>query len=352
MRFPFNAYLLAFGGAFATTLLTLPLWKRWCARTGLVDDPGQRKIHDQPIALAGGLAVMTGLALPTALAALTLVLHHALRSTPAMVIPSTGAAFPLFDSTTQSLLGYGLDKRSLELAAILCGAAGMLVVGLLDDKFELSPSVKFGSQLLVATLVAAGGARITLFVHSHVFSYAVTILWILTVINAFNFMDNMNGLCGGMGAIGALYFATLAAADAQYLVTILALLTAGALLGFLPHNFPRAGAFLGDSGSHLVGYLLAVLAILPHYYTSKHAHVAAVFLPLLILAVPLGDMAWVVVLRWRLGKPFYVGDNNHLSHRLTRRGLNRTSAVLVIWLLAAISGGLALVDWTEVLVKG
>ena len=352
VTFPFNAYLLAFAGAFATTLLTLPLWKRWCARTGLVDDPGHRKIHDQPIPLAGGLAVMTGLALPTAIAALTLLLHHALRSTPVLAtIPASGTALPLFDNTTQALLGYGLDKRSLELAAILCGAVGMLLVGLLDDKFELSPAIKFGSQVIVAAIVVAGGARITLFVHSAVFSYAVTILWILTVINAFNFMDNMNGLCGGLGAIGALYFATLAAADVQYLVTILALLTAGALLGFLPHNFPRARAFLGDSGSHLVGYLLAVLAILPHYYTSKHRHVAAVFLPLLVLAVPLGDMVWVVLLRWRMGKPFYIGDNNHLSHRLTRRGLSRTATVLVIWLLAALFGALALVDWTEILVK-
>jgi len=339
VTFPFNAYLLAFGGAFATTLLTLPLWKRWCARTGLVDDPGHRKIHDAPIPLAGGLAVMTGLALPTVIAALTLILRHALRSTPAMAtIPTAGAGLPLFDNTTQALLGYGLDKRSLELAAILCGAVGMLVVGLLDDRFELGPAVKFSSQFLVAALVAAGGARITLFIHSHIFSYAVTILWILTVINAFNFMDNMNGLCGGLGAIGALYFATLAAAD-------------GALLGFLPHNFPRARAFLGDSGSHLVGYLVAVLAILPHYYSSKHRNVAAVFLPLLILAVPLGDMVWVVLLRWRMGKPFYVGDNNHLSHRLTRRGLSRTAAVLVIWLAAAIFGGLAVIDWAEILLK-
>jgi len=158
-------------------------------------------------------------------------------------------------------------------------------------------------------------------------------------------MDNMNGLCSGLGAIGAFYFGLAAATAAvpQYLVALIAFLTCGALVGFLPYNFPRAKSFLGDSGSHLVGYLLAVLAILPHFYTSKSGHTLAVLTPLLILAVPLGDLVWVVILRWRMGKPFYVGDTNHLSHRLVRLGLSRTRAVLVIWVIAIAIGALAFV---------
>src|SRR5207302_6666765 len=135
-----------------------------------------------------------------------------------------------------------------------------------------------------------------LFVPNLLFSYAITILWILTLINAFNFMDNMNGLCAGLGAIGAWYFAIIAAADGQYLVALIAFLTFGALLGFLPYNFPRAWAFLGDAGSHLIGYLLAVLAILPHFYNPRHQRPLAVLTPLLVLAVPLLDMGWVVIL--------------------------------------------------------
>jgi len=100
--------------------------------------------------------------------------------------------------------------------------------------------------------------------------------------------------------------------------------------------------FLGDAGSHLVGYLMAVLAILPHFYTPKHPHVLAVFAPLLILAVPLGDLVWVVILRWRMGKPFYVGDKNHLSHRLVNAGFSQTKAVILIWLLAAALGAVTL----------
>jgi UDP-GlcNAc:undecaprenyl-phosphate GlcNAc-1-phosphate transferase len=323
-------YSAALASAFLTALLSLPLWIKFCRRIGLVDDPGHRKIHDEAMPLAGGLTVMTALAAPTILAVLMLWL-------------SQRVAIPALDSHTVSLLTYGINKRSFELAAILLGAVGMLVVGLWDDKNEFRAGKKFFWQFTIAALVAASGTRITLFVPNVVFSYAITILWILTVINAFNFMDNMNGLCSGLGAIGAFYFALSAAAAGQYLVALIAFLTCGALLGFLPYNFPRARSFLGDSGSHLVGYLLAVLAILPHFYTPKHPHALAVLSPLLILAVPLGDMAWVVLLRWRMGKPFYVGDNNHLSHRLVKAGLSRTKAVLLIWLLAAILGALAFV---------
>src|SRR5205814_2012413 len=177
---------------------------------------------------------------------------------------------------------------------------------------------------------------ITIFVPNILFSYAITMLWIVTLINAFNFMDNMNGLCAGLGAIAAWYFALIAAADGQYLVALIAFLTFGALVGFLPYNFPRAQAFLGDSGSHLVGYLLAVLAILPHFYTPRHPRRWAVLIPLLVLAVPLLDLVWVVALRWRIGQPVYQGDTNHLSHRLVRLGLSPTRAVLIIWLAAAL----------------
>lgn len=323
LTFPTNVYLAAFFGALATAFAALPLWRAWCARIGLVDDPGHRKIHDAPIPLAGGLAVLTGLLVP--LLAATVVLK-----------------FQLLGEASAAPLTHGLSVRAWQLLAIAFGAAGMTVLGLVDDKYELRPTTKFTGQLLIALLVAGAGVRITLFVPSVWFSYVATILWLLTVINAFNFMDNMNGLCGGLGVIGAGFFGGIAAFHGQYLVALLAFLTCGALLGFLPHNFPKARAFLGDSGSHLVGYLLAVIAILPHFHSEKHPHPVAVLTPLLVLAVPLADLVWVVLLRTRMGKPFYVGDTNHLSHRLVRFGLSKTTAVLVIWLLALLMGGLTL----------
>ncbi|HTH48208.1 MAG TPA: MraY family glycosyltransferase [Candidatus Limnocylindria bacterium] len=325
MSFPFNAYCLAFVGALLATAASLPLWRAWCERTGLVDDPGHRKIHHTPIPLAGGLAVFTGMAV-VVLGALGVVQLH------------------LLDPVAVDKLSYGLGKRGPQLAAILVGALGMVALGWWDDRHELKPAIKFAGQCTIALLVAAAGVRVTLFVPSLAFSYAVTVLWILTVTNALNFNDNMNGLCGGLGVIAATWIAVLAARNGQYLVASLALLAVGALLGFLPFNFPRASVFLGDAGSHLVGYLLAVLSILPHFYSAKLTNPSrfAVLSPLFILAIPLLDLASVVWLRTRAGKPFWIGDTNHFSHRLVRAGLSKLQAVVVLWALAAAAGALAL----------
>jgi UDP-GlcNAc:undecaprenyl-phosphate GlcNAc-1-phosphate transferase len=322
VSFPLNLYLLAVMGSGITTMLTLPLWRAWCLRSGLVDDPGHRKIHEQPTALAGGLAILTGLLVPV-LGAFITVKSNLLG----------------VDATDK--LGYGLERRFGQLAAIAGGAMGMTLLGWLDDRHELRPATKFAGQLLIATLVAAAGIRITLFVPSPLFSYTVTILWILTVTNAFNFMDNMNGLCAGLAGIASLLIGLTAARHGQYLVAAIAFLVVGAAIGFLPFNYPRASTFLGDAGSHLVGFLMSVLAVLPHFYSDKHTHTLAVLSPLLILAVPLADLVWVVLLRWRMGKPFYIGDTNHLSHQLVRRGLSRTQAVAVLWGLAIAVGSLA-----------
>src|ERR1039458_2788094 len=322
MTFPFNFFCAAFASALLTTLLALPFWRKWCLRANLVDDPGRRKIHDAPVPLAGGLAVLTGILLPLAAGAILL---------------KTGT---VFFHQTQSIQ-YGLEKRGLELLTIAFGAIAITLLGWFDDKHELKPLPKFAGQLLVAVAVAMACKRITLFVHSDVFSYAITILWLLTIINAFNFMDNMNGLCAGLGAIGALLFAIIAAANGEYPVATTGFLICGALIGFLPWNFPSARAFLGDAGSHLVGYLLAVMAILPHFYTKQNPRPLAVLSPLLVLAIPLIDLAQVVYSRTLNRKPFWIGDTNHLSHRLVRAGMSRTRAVLLLWLIAAIIGAIA-----------
>ena len=322
MTFPFNFFAAAFAGALLTTLLALPLWRRWCLRTNLVDDPGHRKIHSAPIPLAGGFAVLTGILLPLIGGAIFLKLG-------------------VVNFSAAHAIAHGLDRRALELTVLALGAVAITLLGWLDDKHELKALPKFLGQLLIALAVAAACKRITLFVPSEIFSYAITILWLLTVINAFNFMDNMNGLCAGCGAIGALCFALIAAANGEYLVALTGFLMCGALVGFLPWNFPEARAFLGDAGSHLVGYLLAVMAILPHFYTKQNPHALAVLAPLLVLAVPLLDLAQVSLCRTLNKKPFWIGDTNHLSHRLVRAGFSRTRAVLLLWLAAAILGAIA-----------
>jgi UDP-GlcNAc:undecaprenyl-phosphate GlcNAc-1-phosphate transferase len=328
MTFPFNFFLAAFAGAFLTTLLALPLWRKWCWRTNLLDDPRDGKnydapkIHDRPIPLAGGFAVLTGIVLP-------------------LIVGAIFIQFGIVKISSANLIAHGLERRGFELAAIAAGAIAITILGWFDDRHELKPLPKFGGQFLIALLVAVACKRITLFVHSEIFSYAITIFWLLTVINAFNFMDNMNGLCAGLGAIAAFFFALIAATNGEYLVATIEFLVCGALLGFLPWNFPNARAFLGDAGSHLAGYLLAVMAILPHFYNQQNPHRLAVLAPLFVLAIPLLDLAQVVFFRTLNKKPFWIGDTNHLSHRLARKNFSRPRAVLLIWLIATVISAIA-----------
>lgn len=324
MTFPFNIYLGAFFAAAMTSALSFPLWRRWCESTGHVDDPGHRKIHSRAVPLAGGLTVMTGFFLPLIAGTVALYLWRGFS-----------------DVNLRELLQYGFSRRGLQLGAILLGAFGMVLLGGIDDRYELSPLPKFGGQVLCAFLVAWSGIRITLFIPSEPLNYLLTIFWILTITNALNFLDNMNGLCTGLGFIAAWACAWAAAIHGQYLVSLLGFLICGALLGFFPFNFPNAKAFLGDAGSHLVGFQVAVFAILPNFYSRRAPHPLAVLAPLLILAVPLFDLVSVTLIRWRLGKPFWVGDNNHISHRLVRRGYSRTHAVLLILLLHSVAAALA-----------
>ena len=321
--FPIGFYILAFSGGALLTAATLPLWRYFCKRIGLMDMPGHRKIHDTPVPLAGGLAVMTGLSVPILLA----VLWAWLGSLP---------------ESFSHAVSYGLSNRGWQLAAILGGAIAMLVLGILDDKRDSSPKWKLFCQLLIALAVAASGIRLTIFVDNNIFSYAVTVLWILTVTNAVNFQDNMNGLCPGLGVICGWFFAWHAGLEGQYLVASLAFLFSGALFGFIPFNFPKGCVFLGDGGSHLVGFLLSVLAVLPDFYSEGSPYKWLIITPILVLFIPLADLISVIVIRFRLSQPVWVGDNNHFSHRLVRTGQPKTTAVLLLLLVSAAMGAMTL----------
>ena len=302
---------------------TLPFWRFCCKSIGLMDVPGYRKIHDSPVPLAGGLAVITGLAIPI----LFVVLCACLGSLP---------------ESFAHIVSYGLSNRGWQLAAILVGSIAMLALGMLDDSRDLLPKWKLLGQVIIALAVAASGIRVTMFVDSDIFSYAITVLWILTVTNSVNFQDNMNGLCPGLGIICGWFFAWHAGLEGQYLVATLAFLFSGALFGFLPFNFPKGRVFLGDGGSHVVGFVLSVLAVLPDFYSDDTQYKWLIITPLLILFIPLTDLISIIVIRCRLGQPIWVGDNNHFSHRLVRSGHPKTRAVLLLLLISAVTGALTL----------
>ncbi len=318
---PNSLCLLAGVAAGFTAWLSLPLWRRFCLAQGAVDAPGRRKIHDVPTPLAGGLAVLTGILLPLALGGLAAALGW------------KGA------EVGRALAQDGSDG-SVPWAGILVGAVGMLGLGWVDDLRDLRPAAKLAGQIAVAFVAVWLGVRAQA-VAFPLLAWPLTVFWIVAGVNSMNLMDNMNGLCAGLGAIGAACCGLIAAALGQAPLALLAFLIAGAALGFLPHNYPRAGAFLGDSGSHLIGFLLSALAILPRIEHSWHPPYPGALVPVLLLAVPLGDMAWVAGTRWRRGQPISMGDTNHLSHRLERRGLSRPAAVALIWALALVCGGAA-----------
>jgi UDP-GlcNAc:undecaprenyl-phosphate/decaprenyl-phosphate GlcNAc-1-phosphate transferase len=315
-HFPSWAYLAVFLTASAASAGTSRFWINRAKSWGLLDNPGHRKIHSEPIPLAGGLIVATGLLLPL-FAGIGLI------------------GMSILGPTLTELSTYGLSERTVQLGGLVIGAIGMLGLGLYDDRTPLSAGKKLAIQFLIAMIVASTGTRITLFVPNLLFSYAITILWFLMLVNAFNFTDNMNGLCTGLGAISAFILSVHSAIPEHYLVASLGFLVAGSLFGFLPSNYPKAKTFLGDSGSHLVGYLIAALAILPHFHHGAQPNKFGVISPLLILGVVFVDLCWVVGYRLWHGKPIYIGDTNHLSHQLVKRGFPATQAVLILWCLHA-----------------
>ena len=242
----------------------------------------------------------------------------------------------------------GVQMRG-PLVAVLVGCLLLLhLVGLIDDRKALSPGVKSAAMLATAVAISlTQDTRLFTFLDPHVggswLSLALTVLWIVGITNAMNFIDNMDGLSAGVGAISSACFLVAALMHEQWFVAGCLALVVGALSGFLVFNFPPARVFMGDGGSLPIGFFLAFLTIRTTYYDATHKIPLAggwygVFMPLCVLGVPLYDLISVTVVRTRLGKSPFVGSPHHLSHRLTKLGLSKRDAVLVIYGLAAITG--------------
>jgi UDP-GlcNAc:undecaprenyl-phosphate GlcNAc-1-phosphate transferase len=213
-------------------------------------------------------------------------------------------------------------------------------MGLIDDKKHLGPKIKLAIQFLVAILLACfGDIRFNFFIPVPFIATALSILWIVAIINAFNFLDNMDGLTSGVAIICSAMLLQAAAASGQYFVSALLALLIGALLGFLVFNFNPAKIFLGDSGSLIIGLIISVATIRTTYY---HEGVSGnwfnALMPLIVLAVPIYDFISVVVIRTLAGDSPFVGDTRHFSHRLIKRGMTQRQAVLTIYLATATTG--------------
>ncbi len=294
-------------------------------KLGQVDQPGTRKIHAQAVPATGGVAMVATLMLPMA--------------------TGLAAAWMISDTTwTQWHPGLaehlpGLRSRTGDAVILLICMLGLHIVGLIDDRKNLGPMIKLGAQCLAAAapiffldvrLLELWGAPI---------SIAVTFFWFLTITNAFNFLDNMDGLSAGVGAIASAIFLTAALITGQWFVAALLALLLGALLGFLVFNLNPASIFMGDGGSLVLGYLMAFCSIRVTYYDpTLGSGWWAVLTPLVVLAVPLYDITSVTCIRLAQGKSPFVGDTQHFSHRLVRRGLTRRAAVAVVWACTLATG--------------
>jgi UDP-GlcNAc:undecaprenyl-phosphate GlcNAc-1-phosphate transferase len=252
---------------------------------------------------------------------------------------------------------------------ILLGGLALHLMGLWDDRRALSAWPKLFIQLAVAAgtvlltdvrlLHAATGDSMI----AEVASVALTIAWIVVVVNAFNFIDNMDGLAAGIGMIAALCFMVATILNGQWFIASTLALLAGSLAGFLVWNVPPASIFMGDGGSLVVGYVLATMAARTTFVDAAHPDYAlgtawyGIFMPLLVLAVPLYDGVYVTVWRVRRGKSPFIGGPEHISHRLVQLGLSKRRAVAVLWLLTAVTAssgiGLGLMKpWQAALVGG
>ncbi len=330
LSFIFGTFLTAF---FASLVLT-PVVRRFAPALGLVDQPGDRKVHKTPTPMGGGIAVFLGLLISAA-----------------VFIFSGGFVAP---QPFQSLLDELALNAELQwqVSGISVGALILFLVGLADDRWNLSWKLRLGIQLLVAYGVTQTGVQATVFVAQPWIGISITVLWIMILTNAMNFLDNMDGLSAGIGVIASSLSAgilLLMVREAHWCVAFGLLLLGGSLSGFLCWNRPPASIFMGDSGSNLIGFLLATLTVTGSFYQhsgSRHVILA----PLCILAIPLYDFVTVILIRLRAGRSPFHGDKSHFSHRLVELGLRPARAVLTIHLATLMTGlgGLLLykvADW-------
>jgi len=315
-------------------------------RLGLVDRPGARKIHDQPMPTSGGVAMWLGLVVPLGLGqCLLYLLRDGLAPGLKQLLTTAGAAEHL----------PGLWQQSFKLWLLMCGGTALMILGLADDRRGLDWRFRLAAQTVVAATMVACGWRLRLPGNLPEVSFAVSILWIVGLVNSFNMLDNMDGLSAGVAAIAAAILAASALLaprpdhhQPQLFVAIFLLMIVGSLLGFLGHNRPPARLFMGDAGSYLIGYLLA-MATLTATFAGGDLPRHGILAPLCVMAVPIYDTASVILIRLRQGRSPFVGDKSHFSHRLVKLGMTKPQAVLTIYLATATCGLGALllhqVDW-------
>jgi UDP-GlcNAc:undecaprenyl-phosphate GlcNAc-1-phosphate transferase len=327
-----SAYVLVAGVAALVTYLGTFVMRRLAPRLGTIVAPDERRVHARPTATAGGAAMFVGF-----LAAMG-------------VAWATGEFHLMFESQSEAI-------------GIVIACTVIVVVGLFDDLREMSAPAKTAGMVLAGSVLSFAGVALVVFrvpffgisFLSGDLSVLVTVLWVVGMMNAINLIDGLDGLAAGIVGIAAITFFLYAMRLGNEEVVLpgnmgalIAIIAAGLCIGFLPHNFHPARIFMGDTGALLLGLLMAVSTILVGGRTSEsfsgqaYFFFAPIFIPLLILGVPILDTALAIVRRAVLRRGIAEADKDHLHHRLLRLGHGHLRSVLILWAWTALLSGFVL----------
>lgn len=301
----------ALGLAFLTAIVVTPIFRKFAISIGLVDRPDPtRKLHKDTVALSGGVAVFLSCGVACAIALLS------------------------FKPIQNAVL-----RDWIPVLGLLISSAGIVTLGLIDDKFALRGRQKLAGQILLVGILVLSGFRmdsISLFgwhIQLGLLAIPVSVGWLLLTVNALNLIDGADGLCSTVGWTAAAGFAGMASLGSHTIEASIAAALAGALLGFLVYNFPPAKIFLGDAGSMFIGLVLGALALRT---SLKEATAISMLVPVTILAIPLFDSSMAILRRKLTGRSIFTVDRGHLHHNLQRRGYSSHSLVLVATLLCGL----------------
>lgn len=297
-----RGFLLIFVIALVITTVSTPLVRRLAIWSGFVDAPDERKVHTRPTPLLGGVAIAVG-------AILTFILLVSFLPVSFWVPPVIGT---------------------------LVSCLVIILVGLVDDRFQIPAWAKLFGQIIAALILIYSGVQVRLAIPSWA-NITLTLLWVLGITNAVNFLDNMDGLSAGVAAVASAFILLLAVFNEQHLVAALSAALLGACLAFLRYNFKPATIFMGDAGSMFIGFLLSLLCIQLRF--PDNVNFVTWMVPVFIMGLPIFDMALVVVSRSRRGlNPLTTAGKDHFSHRLVMMGYSQREAVLILYLVSGVFG--------------
>lgn len=298
---------------------------RFAHDKNFLDYPKDRKTHPKPIPYLGGTVIFISF---WAVFLLTL-----------FIINMTHGLFPFWDQVFKERFVYIQGK----LISIFWGSFAIWLLGILDDRFDLSPALKFMVQLAAAGWLIHLGLSVNMFAKIPVLDFLGSLFWIVLIINAFNFIDSIDAHCAGISFIACMVFLAISLIVYQPVLSLVVTIMGGAILGFFPYNFRPARMFLGDNGSLFIGYMMAALTLLFSYRNTQYSIVTP-FIPILMFGVPIYDTLSVIVVRTLRGIPPWKGDRNHFAHRLVRLGMSDRVAVTVSYFISFTLGLVAILS--------